>query len=284
MVSAMQRLIVALLMAIALVAPANAQEEWKTLPDLPPMPAPQASGVVRHDGAAIWWARYGKGPPLILLHGGLAHSGWWANQVPVFARRHLVIVIDSRGHGRSTRDARPYTYELMAGDVVAVMDALKIGRASLVGWSDGAIVGLDIAIRRPERLTRLFAFAANADPSGVRDDTLASPTFARFVVRAGEDYRRLSATPSAWADFTAAIEKMWADEPHFTADELRGVRVPTAVADGDHDEAIKREHTEMMARLIPGAKLIILPGLSHFAMVQDPAAFNNAVLAFIDGK
>jgi pimeloyl-ACP methyl ester carboxylesterase len=283
----MPRLIVALLLAFALGAPAAAQapagEAWRTLPDPPPMPAPRTSGLTPRKGALIWWAQYGKGPPLILLHGGLGHSGWWANQVPVFARSHRVIVIDSRGHGRSTRDATPYTYELMADDVLAVMDALGVRKASLVGWSDGAIIGLDIAIRHPERLDRLFAFAANADPSGVRGDTLASPTFARFVIRAGDDYRRLSATPNAYPQFTAAIEKMWDSEPHFTQADLRGVRVRTAIADGDHDEAIKREHTEMMARLIPGAKLVILPGVSHFAMVQDPALFNGAVLAFLKG-
>ena len=76
---------------------------------------------------------------------------------------------------------------------------------------------------------------------------------------------------------------MWDTEPHYTAADLARIRVPVAIVDGDHDEAIRREHTDYLARSIPEARLIILPGLSHFAMVQDPAAFNNAVLAFLDG-
>ena len=80
-----------------------------------------------------------------------------------------VILVDSRGHGRSTRDARPYGYDLMADDVVALLDTLHIAKADVVGWSDGAILGIDLAIRHPDRVGRIFAFAANTVTSGVQD-------------------------------------------------------------------------------------------------------------------
>src|SRR6202011_3044366 len=81
------------------------------------------------------------------LHGGLANTDYWGDQVPAVAAHHTVILMDSRGHGRSTRDARPYGYDLMADDVTALMDSLKIAKADIVGWSDGAILGIDLAMR-----------------------------------------------------------------------------------------------------------------------------------------
>ena len=248
------------------------------------MTSPAASGYVTTGGARIYYATYGKGPPVILLHGGLANSDYWANQVAPLARTHRVILIDSRGHGRSSRDARPYTYELMESDVVAVIDSLKIQKAALVGWSDGAIIGLVMAMKHPERLTRVFAFAANMDPSGVNMDATSRPPFSTFVARAATDYARLSPTPTRFSDFVAAIGKMWEHEPNYTAADLARIRLPIAIVDGDHDEAIKAEHTAYLARAIPGARLILLPGLSHFAMMQDPKAFNAAMTTFLDAR
>lgn len=277
-----------ILLAMALFAVAaagSAVPTWQTLPDPKPLPPPAASGYVAHDGARIYFATFGRGTPVILLHGGLANGRYWGNQVPALVHaHHLVILIDSRGHGRSTRDARPYTYELMASDVVAVMDALKLKRTAVVGWSDGAIVGLVMALKDPERLTCVFAFAANMDPSGVRTDTLANPTFARFIREAAQSYARISPTPGGFKAFEAAITRMWDTQPNYQAADLANITVPTAIVDGDHDEAIKRSHTEYLARVIPSAKLIVLHDVSHFAMLQDPAQFNAAMLGFVDGR
>jgi pimeloyl-ACP methyl ester carboxylesterase len=223
---------------------------------------------------------YGHGDPVILVHGGLANSDYWGRQIPVLAQRYQVIVLDSRGHGRSTRTAAPIGYDAMASDVLALMDTLHVGRAALVGWSDGAIIGLDIAIHHPERLTRLFAFAANSDPSGVKDVD-KSPVFTAYISRAAGEYAKFSPTPTQFKAFLDDISRMWASEPHFTAAELRGITVPTWIVDADHDEAIKRENTDYMASLIPGAGELILPGVSHFAFLQDPAMFNAALLRFL---
>ncbi len=273
------------LVAMAAFALTGGAARWLTLPAPRPLPAPSASGYVPHDGARIYYAAYGAGAPVILLHGGLASQRYWGNQVgPLVRDHHRVILIDSRGHGRSTRDDRPYTYELMASDVVAVMDALRIRRAAVVGWSDGAIIGLVMALKDPARLTRVFAFAANMDPSGVKPDTMTNPTFARFIAEAQASYARISPTPAAFNAFEAAITRMWDTEPNYSAADLKRIATPTAIVDGDHDEAIKREHTEYLARTIPGASLIILKDVSHFAMLQDPAQFNAAMLRFLDSR
>ena len=278
------RAILAAVLAMVLAAPATAAELWKVLPPMPSLPAGGTPGHVAENGARIWYETYGSGPPVVLLHGGLANSAYWGNQIPVLARDHQVVVIDSRGHGRSSRDARPYSYELMASDVVGVMDALKIKRAAIVGWSDGAIISLVMAMKTPDRVRCAFAFAANMDPSGVKSDTLATPTFGAFAARGEAEYDAVSPTPGGYNAFSAAIEHMWDTEPNYTAADLAKITVPVAIVDGDHDEAIKREHTEYLARSIPGAKLVILPGLSHFAMIQDPAAFNSALLGFLNAQ
>jgi pimeloyl-ACP methyl ester carboxylesterase len=188
--------------------------------------------------------------------------------------------MDSRGHGRSSRNQEPYGYDLMASDVVALLDHLKIRKTAIVGWSDGAIIGLDIAMKHPERVSRLFAFAANSDPSGVAD-IASSDVFNAYIARAGEEYKRLSPTPNEYKSFVAEITKMWESQPKWTGSDLAAIKVPTWIVDGDHDEAIKRENTEFMAANIPGAGLLIQPEVSHFSFLQDPEQFSDDVLHFL---
>ena len=250
------------------------------LPPTPVLPTPTTSGIAPVNGIRLWYAEFGSGPPVILVHGGLANSDYWGLLVRALAPHYRVIVLDSRGHGRSSRTDDPIGYDLMASDVLALMDYLHIRQAALIGWSDGAIIGLDIAINHPDRLTRLFAFAANSDPSGVKD-VGKSPVFQSFQQRASQEYARLSPTPTQFNAFEANIEQMWASQPHFTDEQLSHIKVPTWIVDGDHDEAIKRENTDHMAALIPGAGELIIPEASHFAFIQDPAMFNSAVLHFL---
>jgi pimeloyl-ACP methyl ester carboxylesterase len=261
--------------------PAFAAEQWQTLPSTPAPIATDRSGQAEANGISIHYAIYGHGSPVIFLHGGLANADYWGNQVPAVAAHHTVIVMDSRGHGRSTRDARPYGYDLMADDIVALMDALKIPKADIVGWSDGAILGLDLAMRHKERTGRVFAFAANTVTAGVIDGVEKNPTFAAYIERAGHEYGKLSATPKEYGAFVDQISKMWAEQPNWTDAQLKTIESPVLVVDGDHDEAIKRAHTEYIAATIPHAGLLILPNVSHFAFLQDPAQFNFAILHFL---
>ena len=259
---------------------AQAQNRWERLPPTPTLPAPERSGRAPVNGIQLWYAVFGNGPPVILIHGGLANSDYWGLQVCALMPKYRVIVLDSRGHGRSTRTEAPITYDLMSSDVLALMDYLHIEKAAVIGWSDGAIIGLDIAIHHPDRLTKLFAFAANSDPSGVADVS-KSPVFTSYIDRASHEYEKLSPTPSQFKKFRANIESMWATEPHFTDDQLRSIKVPTWIVDADHDEAIKRSDTDHMASLIPGCGELILPGVSHFAFIQDPRLFNESLLEFL---
>jgi pimeloyl-ACP methyl ester carboxylesterase len=272
------------ILLIVSIGMAAAEDRWQTLPLPPPMPAPAKSGYAPVNGIKMYYAVYGSGDPVLLIHGGLGNADIWANQVADLAKDHQVIVADSRGHGRSTRTAEPYGYDLMASDYLALLDYLKIDKAALVGWSDGGIIGLDIAMSHPERLTKLFAQAANVTVDGVKPDVMTNPTFAAYIARSGEDYKKLSKTPDQYDAFVAQISHMWETQPNWSKEQLAAIKVPTAIVLGDHDEAIKRDHTEAMAATIPGSKLVILPSVSHFAMLQDPEGYTAAVRALIDQK
>src|SRR5690242_1091311 len=191
-----------------------------------PLPDTAEQGYVDHDGARIWYAAYGSGLPVILLHGGLGHSGNWGYQVPALLESgYRAVVIDSRGHGRSTRDARPFTYELMASDVAAVMDALRLERASLVGWSDGACTALVLASNAPERVAGVFFFGCNMDPSGTKEIEF-TPTLKRCFERHVQDYAQLSATPDQFGAFADAVGLMQRTQPNYSARDLAAISVP----------------------------------------------------------
>lgn len=246
-----------------------------------PLPVTPDLRTIEHDGAQIWYATYGSGLPVILLHGGLGHSGNWGYQVPALVKGgYRAVVIDSRGHGRSTRDERPYTYELMASDVRAVMDALHVEKAALVGWSDGACTALILAANAPERVAGVFFFACNMDPSGTKEIEF-TPTLERCFSRHVKDYAQLSATPDQFEAFAEAVGLMQKTEPNYSAQDLAKISVPVVIVQSEHDEFIKLEHAEYLAQSIPNAEFIMLPGVSHFAPLQRPEQFNRAMLAFL---
>jgi pimeloyl-ACP methyl ester carboxylesterase len=247
----------------------------------PPLPVTAEESCVEHDGARIWYAVYGSGRPVILLHGGLGHSGNWGYQVPELVRAgYRVVLIDSRGHGRSTRDARPFSYELMASDVLAVMDGVGLDRAAVVGWSDGACIALILGATAPARIAGVFFFGCNMDPSGTKD-LAPSPIIDRCFSRHMKDYALLSATPDHFEAFCAAVGLMQKTQPNYSAADLARIRVPVTVVQGEHDEFITREHAAYLAESIPGAELRILAGVSHFAPLQRPEQFTGEVLAFL---
>ncbi|HVY98550.1 MAG TPA: alpha/beta hydrolase [Dongiaceae bacterium] len=253
------------------------------------LPPGRTEQRVAHDGASIWCAVYGPptGRAVILLHGGFGHSGNFANQIPALtAAGYRAVVIDSRGHGRSTRDARPYSYERMAGDVVAVMDALGLAKAALIGWSDGACIAMTLAKTHPERVAGVFFFACNMDPSGIKEIDESNPLLGRCFGRHAKDYAALSATPDGFQALVDAVTAMQRTQPDWSAADLASLRLPVASAPieivwGENEEFIRREHLHYLARTIPGATSRQLPGVSHFAPIQDPDLFNAALLDFL---
>jgi len=259
--------------------------QWQVLPATPMLPQADKSGFSSVNGIRIWYGEYGvhnHGVPVLLLHGGLASSNYFGHLIPVLVRcGYRVIAADSRGQGRSTRSTEPLSYGLMASDTLALMDRLKLRKVDLVGWSDGGIIGLNIALTNGDRLNRLFAFGANADPSGTNQGLDKNPVFAEYLRRTREEYVHLSTTPTQFGELLAQIETMWLHEPRYTREQLTKISIPITIADGQYDEAIRSEHDVYMAEVIPRANLVFLPNVSHFAMLQNPAEFADAILAFL---
>jgi pimeloyl-ACP methyl ester carboxylesterase len=255
---------------------------------VPALPKPEKSGFVAADGARLYYAVFNRrgGAPVILLHGGFASSDAWGYEVPRLMGAHEVIVMDSRGHGRSTMPASPLSFARMAADVVAVLDAVHVRKASVVGLSlsDGGIIGLYLGIRYPARVDRLFLWGASFN---TQSDSTAPPDpamkgmGATFMGRMAAQYRARSPTPDGFAELRAKLGDLYAREPDLTPADLGRIKAPTVIADGEHEQFIARAHTEELARSIPGARLVILPSVSHGGPQQDPVVFHEAVAALL---
>ncbi len=239
---------------------------------------------VRTKGARIWYASIGDGPPVVLLHGGLASSRSWDAQVPaLLASGHRVILIDSRGHGRSTLGPLPLRYELLAEDVLAVLDHLHLARPALIGWSDGAIVALLVAMRAPDRLGAVYAFGANMDKASVRPNAGDAPILATVAPRLVADHAARSPDPGGFGRLQQAVRAMQAGQEDIGPDRLRLIRTPVTIAGSADDEFILPAHFRALAGAIPSARLELFPAAGHFLPWQDPALFNRSLLTFLDG-
>jgi pimeloyl-ACP methyl ester carboxylesterase len=277
----------AALLVLLTVLPHTAQarpKRWEALPLPEAMPVPREAAMVDvADGAKIYVARFGTpdGSPVVLLHGGMGNGDHWANQIPALVATHDVIVIDSRGHGRSTRTKAKPTYDVMADDVVTVLDHLKIEKAAFVGWSDGGEVALKLAIHHADRVTKLFVLAANYNAKGAKPHA-AHTTFTIYGKKCRADYVRLSPTPKQYDAMVSWLRPLWHDPMNITKAQLRSIAVPTVMADGDHDEIIVLDQVKEMAQLIPHAKLEVFANASHFVLWQDAKALNNALIEFLE--
>ena len=271
--------------AVGCAAPALGKSEtsaWLTLPPTPNLPTPRRSETASVNGTKIYFAQFGEaGPPVLMLHGGLGNSNYWGHQVGALAKQFSVTVMDTRGHGRSPVTSRAFSYGLFAQDATALLDYLQIPAASIVGWSDGGVTGLELAMTRPDRVAKLFAFGANSTPSGMKPGGARASVFAAYAARCRGEYAALSPNPDKWLQLVQGLGAMWRSEPNYPDQKLARIKAPTTIADGAYDEIIKPEHTRHMASVIPGARLAILPDTSHFAMLQDPIAFNQALIEFL---
>ena len=126
-------------------------------------------------------------------------------------------------------------------------------------------------------------FGANATLDGGIPGGSRNKVFVSYVERCRDEYSKLSSRPQGWDELVAGLGAMWHREPNFTKAQLGGIEIPVAIADDEHDEIIKAAHTKMISAEIPGAKLVFLPGMSHFAMLQNPDLFNQALIEFLRG-
>lgn len=235
-------------------------------------------------GVHTWYESIGRGGPLLLLHGGLVTNAMWGG-VPVALGRHFhVLAPERRGHGHTPDVAGPMTYDGMAEDTIGFMETIQCGPADLVGWSDGAIVAMIVALRRPDLVLRLVLFGAEADVSELVPEfaqiTSAPPdsplleTFRSRYVEVSPD------GPDHWPQVFGKAVHMWKTEPHIPLADLHRIRARTLVLVGD-DDVVRLEHAVAMYHAIPDAELAVLPGTSHAAHLEKPELFTKVVLDFL---
>ena len=248
--------------------------------------APTTGAAGRHadvNGIRMYYESRGAGPVLVLLHGGAGNGNQFSHQIPAFEKRFRLVVPDMCAQGRTTDREGPLTYHAMAEDVIALMDRLNVKRFDVMGWSDGGVTGLDLAIHHPDRLRRLVTFGANFSPDGLEPADVAwndTATAAAFGAGMREGWTRLSPEPDHYEVAMNKVIRMWKTLPRFTAAELGSIRAPVMVCAGEHD-VVRREHTQALAAAIPGAQMWIVPGASHGAMVEKPDEVNARVIDFL---
>jgi pimeloyl-ACP methyl ester carboxylesterase len=237
-------------------------------------------------GLRTWHEVSGEGPPVVLLHGGFAGASSWAAQTPVLAGSgYRVHVPERRGHAHTPDVPGPLTYGVMADDTVAYLDAVVGGPAHLVGWSDGAVVGLLVAQRRPDLVDRLVLIGQYYNSSGrvhggLTDQLTAGGDQVMGFLRAGYD----PVSPDGPEHFPVVFAKMLemvATEPEIDLASLGTVGAPTLVLQGDRDE-VTLEHGAAVAVALPQGRLAVLPG-THLLPIESPEPVNALLLWFLQG-
>ena len=271
---------------LSIIAATAQKPLWKTIPEPPALPKPDDSGFADVNGIKLYYAVFNKNgeDPVLLLHGGLASSLCWGFEVPLLAKDHKVIVADSRGHGRSTMNNTPFSYDLLTSDITGLLDHMKIQKVSIVGWSDGGVIGLLMAIQHPNRVNKLFTFGANFNASGYKSGETDTAVAKTFISRMESNYTSLSSTPDSFPALRRSIGKMYSKEPDIDTAQIKTISAPTVIAGGEYEQFIKREHFEQLAKLIPNAELVIIPNVSHGGPFQDPVTFHKEVAKFLDDK
>jgi pimeloyl-ACP methyl ester carboxylesterase len=228
------------------------------------------------NGVRIYYETYGNGPPVLLLHGGLGSLEDMHHQIRALAADRFVIAPDSRAHGRSTDADEPLSYALMADDMIKLLDKLGVHQADIVGWSDGGIIGLEMAIHHPEHVRRLVIIGANYDVSGLK---VVPPANADVPPRPAL-YARIAPDPAHWPVLYSKVTTMWRTQPHYDLQDLGRIVAPTLVIAGEHD-VIRPEHTDKLASAIPGADEVIIAGGTHAVLAQKATAVNVLIVRFL---
>jgi len=257
----------------------------------------RSSGHIDVGAVELYHERYGEGPPLVLLHGAFGTiESCFAELLPALAGDFEVVAVELQGHGRTRDISRPFTYEGMAGDVAALLEALEIPRAHLVGYSMGGAVGLELALDRPELVDRLvFAGGASFDPDGEYPELRAS--FESFDPheldgsRWHEAYRQVAPDPDGWTSLVVKLNELDRSGHSWSSEGLAGMRAPTLLINGDSD-IVRPEHVVEMFRLlgggvpgdlvrVPQSQLALLPGTTHEGVLDRVDWLSSMILAFL---
>ncbi|MFI5931958.1 alpha/beta fold hydrolase [Actinoplanes sp. NPDC051494] len=243
---------------------------------------------LRINGVDLYSEVAGAGEPVLLLHGGFCSLESLRAPSDALVPDHRVFAFERPGHGRSADIDEEYGYARGLADTLAYMDAAGIGPAHVVGYSDGAIIGLLLALEHPERVRSLTAISANLDPSVFTQEAGDGPVLDAIERAEGPDvermhYERLSPDGPGHADVVLAkLFRLWTSEPHIDPAQLSRIGAPVLIMSGDRD-TIRPGHSLRIAASIPGARLCVVPGTSHHLVAERPALISALIRDFITG-
>ncbi|RVU24129.1 alpha/beta hydrolase [Sandaracinomonas limnophila] len=245
---------------------------------------------------SMYYETYGKGEPLILLHGGYGSSEMMGGMIAAFSKKYKVIAVDSRSQGRTTdSDEKELTYAQMALDVNGFMDKLQLKKAKFVGWSDGGNIALELALVHPEKINKAVILGANftGEVSGVFigiDSTWRmdpkDPLFAKTkkeIAKYFSTYERLAPDKSKIASSKKKVTANAYNNPKITLAQLNSIQVPFLVMAGDHD-MFTLEHTMALYKNLPQASLYIVPDATHISPWEEPALVHSEILRYLGKK
>ena len=222
-------------------------------------------------GFKMYAETYGSGQPLLIIHGNGGSINNFLYQIPYFSKKYKVIVADSRAQGNSKDEADSLSYEMMADDYAALLDQMKIESAFVIGWSDGGINGLLLAIRHPGKVKKLAVTGANLWP----DTTAVSADVLQMLLPEYNSAKSMTnKTPQQKGGWK--LLRLMIEEPHIRLTDLQKISIPTLVIGGDHD-VIKPEHTLLIAQNIPNSYLWILPNSGHSTPIIYKNEFNKKI-------
>jgi pimeloyl-ACP methyl ester carboxylesterase len=252
------------------------------------LPLPALAEYADVHGIKMYYEIHGEGRPVVLLHGGTGTiQSSFAEQIPVLARNHRVIAIEQMGHGHTGDIAgRELSYEGMTEDTAALLAKLGIQNADVVGWSDGGQLALRLAFTHPELVRRVVASGVGLGAvTPQMQQAMRALSADRWSAQVRDEYARVSPDgPQHWPVFFDKIRTMWAKPSWgFSEADLGKIKAAVLIVAGDRDFT-RVEETARIFRLIPGARLAILPGTDHFTFQKRPGWLNAMVLDFLDGN
>ena len=232
---------------------------------------PAAGKYISIHGIKMYCEIYGSGKPLLMIHGNGGSIKSFQKNIPYFAARYQVIVADSRAQGKSVDDGDALTFEMMADDEAALLDALHVQSAYVIGFSDGGIDALLLAMRHPEKVIKLAASGANISPDS---SGYAPSLFEKEKKRYEADKDKPRKTEKEKNDWKLFLLE-W-NEPHIALADLHSIRCPSLIICGDHD-IIPVEHTVQIFQNIPQAALWVVPNSGHATLIEHADDFNRTV-------
>jgi pimeloyl-ACP methyl ester carboxylesterase len=230
---------------------------------------PKVGKYVDVRGFKMYYETYGSGEPLLLIHGNGGSIDNFVKQIPVFSKNYKVIIADSRAQGKSIDTKDSLSYEMMADDYAELLTKIGVPSVNIIGWSDGGINGLLLAIRHPEKVKKLMITGANLEP-----DTTAVETDVKQWADAL--YAQLKDKKDKTADekHQCKLFKLLVDEPHIPLADLKKIKAPTLVVGGDHD-ILRPGHTLKIFQNIENAYLWIVPNSGHSTLIVYSEEFNK---------